>query len=596
MTLFGFSPPFGFFSPFGSLTRVAPALICLVGMGSLGCSQGPQTEIPAFRETAGAATKAQNIRSISDPEREVLTPLFENVAAEKGIDATFDSDTVPDRYFLPEIMGGGAAWLDYDRDGWLDVYLANGTAFEPGQEPLPRANWLYRSRGGETFELLSETIGAADSGYGQGVAPGDFDADGFPDLYIGNFQENHLHVNNGDGTFSLCPPEVGVNDTHWTSSVVWVDLNHDDLLDLYVTNYLRMTLDDRKVCEYQGNPGYCGPGQYEAAPDSVFISRGDGTFVEASAELGLQDTTGKGLAVVIADFNDDRNPEIYVGNDMTSNFLYRRVERPTEEYEEVAELSGVAQSGEGMNEATMGIACSDFNLDGLPDLYLTHYFNMQNTLYLNHGDLQFEDASRRAGTAHTAFPYLGFGTIPIDYNRDGFDDLFVTNGHVLGPKVLPDRMRPQLLRNVNGRKFEEESTRLGEYFSKAWLGRSTASGDFDNDGDLDILVTHLDEPAALLQNHSRGEGTFIGIQLETPSRIPPIGAKVTIRTETETRSRSFQSGGSYLASHDSRLLFSVDEGQSSIDVVVDWPDGSRQEFLALPTGRYWQILQGSTPW
>lgn len=556
----------------------------------VGCSNSTPDVVSATSEISPPSPVASTV----EPPDVKSLPAFRNVAQERGINAAFFTDTVPERFFLPEIMGGGTCWFDFDRDGVLDVYLTNGAQFESTGLSLP-ANWLYRGQR-DFFTLVEETIGAGDNGYGQGCAAGDFDSDGFPDLYVANFGPNTLHQNNGDGTFSPC--DAGVEDNHWTSSVAWADLNQDGWLDLYVTNYLLMTLQDRKVCEYDGLPGYCGPGQYSAAPDSVFLSNGDGTFREAAADLGMTESTGKGLALVVADLNDDRLPEVYVGNDMTPNFLYEaqwNSDHTLLTYKEHAETSGVAQSGEGMNEASMGIACADFNGDALPDIYLTHYLNMQNTMYFNRGGLQFEDVSRRVGTASTGFPYLGFGTVPIDVNQDGLEDLFVTNGHVLGPRIQPNRMRPQLLLNDQGRKFVDVSASMGAYFQAEWLGRGAASADYDNDGDLDILVTHLDEPAALLESSAASSTGFIGFELSAQSRIPPCGAKITVKQGERSQSRSLQIGGSYLCSSDSRLLFVCSKG-SPVDVRVEWPSGKSQEFRELSTGQYWRICEGRQPW
>jgi enediyne biosynthesis protein E4 len=528
-------------------------------------------------------------------EKSVVLPVFQDVAAEFGIHAPFYTDTVPDRFFLPEIMGGGATWLDFDRDGRLDLYLTNGTRLEPSSGPPPRGNWLYRGQSDGPFTLVDESIGAADRGYGQGSAAGDFNSDGFPDLYVGNFGPNALYVNNGDGTFRLDTTSPVIADPAWTSGVLWIDLNRDGWLDLYVTNYLQLTLEDRKVCEYNQQPGYCGPGQYQAAGDHVYLNQGDGQFRDGTDELGMTDRVGKGLTVLGTDFNGDRIPEIYVGNDMTVNFLYTVKSSDPLVYEDVAPAGGCAVSGEGMNQASMGISCADFDGDNRPDLYLTLYYNTQKTLYRNHGDLQFEDVSRRMRTAQTGYRFLGFGTVPIDYDGDRFPDLFVTNGHVLGPRVTPNRMTPQWLHNVAGKHFEDVTNRLDGYFQKEWLWRGAASADFDNDGDLDIVVTHLDDPAALLQNSTPTGKGFIGFDLSTRNRIFPCGTAVTITTQHGEQIKSLMSGGSYLSSSDPRLLFVLEPGTTVVDVRIDWTSGRTDRFTELASNRYWQITEGMQP-
>lgn len=555
-----------------------------------GCSPAPPTATPVPTPSTTVVPEPE-----AKSHASIVLPQLEDVAPELGIVAPFFTDTVPGRYFLPEIMGGGATWLDFDQDGQLDLYLTNGSQFEPGDHPQPHGNWLFRGRPDAAFQQVAAAWGAADPGYGQGSAAGDFNADGFPDLYVGNFGPNALYVNEGDGTFSRDTRAPEVDDPAWTSGVMWIDLNRDGWLDLYVTNYLKMTLADRKVCEYEKRPGYCGPGQYEAAPDQVYLNQGDGSFVESSANLGMTESVGKGLAVLGADLDDDQIPEVYVANDMTVNFMYKLQPGASATYADVAGIGGTAQSGEGMNEASMGIACGDFDGDQRPDIYLTHYYNMQKTLYKNHGNLQFEDVSRRMKTAQTGYPFLGFGTVPIDFDGDGFLDLFVTNGHVLGPEVKPDRMTPQCLLNKGGKFFEDITPQLTGYFRKEWLGRGAAAADFDDDGDLDLAVTHLDEPAALLRNSTSANVGFIGLDLRTLSRIVPCGALASVTTSRGTLSRSVMIGGSYLSSSDPRLTIPVPSTDKTVEVKIKWPSGQVEQ-LTLATNRYWHLMEGQQPW
>jgi hypothetical protein len=564
-------------------------ILCIQGF-LVGCSEAPTPTVPAPTQAAAQvpATEKNSLDAI-------ILPQLDDVAPELGIVAPYFTDTVPGRYFLPEIMGGGATWLDFDQDGQLDLYLTNGSQLEPGNPPKFYGNRLYRGRVAATFLQVADSWAAADPGYGQGSAAGDFNSDGFPDLYVGNFGPNALYVNEGDGTFSRDTRAPEVDDPAWTSGVMWMDLNRDGWLDLYVTNYLKMTLADRKVCEYEKRPGYCGPGQYEAAPDHVYLNQGDGSFVESSASLGMTESVGKGLAVLGADLDNDQIPEIYVANDMTVNFMYQLQPGTPLTYADVAGVGGTAQSGEGMNEASMGIACADFDGDQRPDIYLTHYYNMQKTLYKNHGNLQFEDVSRRMRTAQTGYPFLGFGTVPIDFNGDGYQDLFVTNGHVLGPEVKPDRMTPQCLLNKGGKFFEDITPQLTGYFRKEWLGRGAASADFDNDGDLDIAVTHLDEPAAVLKNSTPTQVGFIGLDLRTSSRVVPCGTLATVTTSRGTQSRSVVIGGSYLSSSDPRLTIPVHSTDQIVEVKIEWSSGQVEQHT-LTTNRYWHLMEGQQPW
>lgn len=584
--------------------RCGHLLLGLACLLEIGCEVGVEKNVsrqmrpPAATQPSDTQTAASPGSATSGREATALqiVPQFRNVAAESGIDFVFFSDTVPDRYFLPEVMGGGAAWFDFDCDGSLDLYLMNGNSLD-GAAVTDRVNHLYRGTGSGSFQPTPRRNEVADTGYGQGCAAGDFNADGFPDLYLGNYGDNVLLLNNGDGTFSDWTSEAGVSDSLWTSSVLWLDVDGDSLLDLFVTNYLDVTRDDAKACDYSGIPGYCGPGQYNAVPDHVFLNAGDGTFREASEHLGLVGEEGKGLAIVAADFDGDRDVEIYVANDMAPNFLFdhRSSDSDSVSYEDVAVIAGCAQSGEGMNEASMGIACADFDGDQRYDLYLTHYFQMKNTLYRNLGTMLFDDVSLRLGPAGASYEFLGFGTAPLDFDRDGWFDLFITNGHVLGPLNQPHRMSGQLLRNVEGREFADISARAGGYFEQQWLGRGVASADYDSDGDMDLLVTHIDDTPALLRNETEVDGRFLGVDLRSSSRILPVGTRVRVFTGEATLQQMQIAGGSYLCHNDSRILFGWQGADERVDVEIDWPSGATERHEELNVNRYWRLEEGKSP-
>jgi enediyne biosynthesis protein E4 len=559
-------------------------------------------------ETGGASAPDSSPFSFSSPSSDSesgglqVVPRFTEVAAESGIKFTFYNDQVPDRYFLPEVMGGGAAWIDFDGDGQLDLYLMNGTEVGPGERPPsdePHTNRLYRNRGGRFVEV-TDVAHASEFSYGQGCAVGDFDADGFPDLYLTNYGANVLLRNLGDGTFEDVTAEAEVDDPLWSSSAVWVDLDNDGLLDIYVVNYLDVTPANSKICTYEdGYRGYCGPGEYLGLPDRVYRNLGDGRFVEASEELGLASQGGKGLAVAAVDFNHDLRPEIYVANDMWANFLFTRDTRHRDSaladdrlYADVAISAGAAFADNGNNEASMGIACGDFDGDGLPDIFLTHFYQQKNTLYRNLGSLLFQDDSRRTRIAATSFDTLGFGTVPFDFDRDGALDLFVANGHVLGPELQPNEMPPQLLRNRGEAMFVDISAKAGDYFLDHWLGRAAAAADYNNDGHLDILVTHLNRPVALLRNDTWTDRAFVGLKLSSPSRVPPVGGRVAVRAGERTSTHAVVAGGSYLASHDERMLIGLGDYSGPVDVEVHWPSGTVDLWEGLQPNRYWHLGEG----
>lgn len=555
---------------------------------------------------AGTSDLSDGKKSIRmGPPRAVapaVKPVFQNVAQSLDIDFTYYNDMVPERFFLPEVMGGGAAWFDFDLDGDYDLYFANGCVLEdpvPGSKP--RRNPFYMNGDGKSFVDVTTECHVGHEGYGQGLAVADFDADGFPDLYVTNFGANVLYRNMGDGTFEDVTETAGVGDPLWGTSVAWFDADEDGLVDLYVCNYMDVTLQNKKVCSYNNRKGYCGPGDYEASPDRLYLNRGDGTFVDALDDFGMTAENGKGLAMVIVDFDNDLRPEVYVANDMTPNFLFTRSDNQnvrsvpdrSKRYCEVGTTSGCAVSDMGLNEASMGVSCADFDGDGAPDMYLTHFYNAKNTLYHNLGGLMFVDDSKRTRVASTSIHTLGFGTIPLDYDGDGAYDLFIANGHVLGPYQDPNEMSPQLLRNDGRGRFDDISSFAGEYFVDRWLGRGAAACDFDNDGDTDITVSHLDRPVAVLRNDTRVESRWIGIDLRSANRVSPVGGRLVLTSGETKRVRPITAGGSYLSNHDRRLLFWLPEGDYTLE--IHWPSGKVDRLVNPEPNRYHRVAEGQFP-
>ena len=458
---------------------------------------------------------------------------------------------------------------------------------------------LYRGRGAAGFRDVSAVAGIGDDHYGQGVAVGDYDADGFPDLYLANFGPAVLLHNNGDGTFTDVTARAGIEFAKWGTSAAFADLDHDGQLDLYACTFLDNRLGNNKACDYSQGRGYCGPGSYVGEQDQVWVSRGDGTFVERSAELGFTETNGrgKGLAVSIVDLDDDLLPEVYVGNDMTPNYLYTRraLQGAPARYEELATSAGCAVSDDGENEASMGIVTEDFDGDGRPDIFLAHFYQAKNTLYQNLGQLLFADVSRKTRIAATSLHNLGFGTVGLDWDRDGRMEMFVATGHVLGPSVQPYQMQPQLLWQAANGTFVDVSDDVGgAYFGGKWLGRAAAGADYDNDGDLDLAVSHNISPVALLRDDTAAPGRFLGLDLRTPSRIPPIGGRVEVHCDGRKTIRPIASGGSYLSSPDPRILVTLPPGSSPADVTIHWPSG-RIDRLSLEGDGYYRVLEGESP-
>lgn len=565
-------------------------------------SQGGNENRVADASKSGPKKETKKLRQ-GAPSAEIpkVVPVFQNVARDLGIDFTFFSDAVPERYFLPEVMGGGAAWIDFDLDGDFDVFFTNGAKLQLSDPDQTVHSDQLMMNLGDRFQNVTAESHAGHEGYGQGCAVADFDADGFPDVYVANFGANALFRNNGDGTFENVTEYAGVGDDLWGSSCAWFDANSDGLVDLYLVNYMNVTFETHKVCTYDGQKGYCGPGDYEPSPDRLYINSGDGSFVESLDAMGMTADEGKGLALVITDFDDDLRPEVYVCNDMTPNFLFTRSDNPnartaldrSKAYVEIGTGAGCAVSDTGLNEASMGVSCGDYDGDGRPDLYLTHFFNAKNTLYQNLGNLTFIDNSKRTGVAKTSMHSLGFGTFAFDYDGDGAMDLFIANGHVLGPNQSPNEMTPQLLRNDGKGRFEDISVYAGEYFVDKWLGRGVAAGDFDNDGDLDIAVSHLDRPVALLRNETKTGAHWLGLELKSKNRVPPVGGRVVVTQGSRKLYRSCFAGGSYLSSHDPRIPIWIADGDCRVEIY--WPSGVVDVLENPPLDQYLRIDEGRFP-
>lgn len=580
---------------------VALALICCGVALALWLLQPRSPGTAAPRPNAvNHATRAKS--ALVRPKTAAVRPEFENVAASAGVDFNYFNDEVADRFYLPEIMGGGAAWFDFDGDGLQDLYLVNGQRLV-GNDPeaAEHVGRMWRNRGHGRFDEMTLAAMVATRGYGHGISVGDFNVDGFPDLYLSNFGPDVLLQNNGDGTFQEVTAAAGMVDDLWGFGGVWFDADSDDDLDLYVINYLDWNFSNTRVCELDGIPIYCGPSEYVAQRNLLYLSRGDGTFEESAEQSGLDAPDGKSLAVAAADLDEDLLAEVYVANDMAANFLFTRTRSaepsdpaaPSRPYQEVAALKGCAVDDRGFFEASMGIACGDYDRDGRPDLYLSHFYQRKNTLYQNLGELQFEDASRRTRIAQLTHEYLGFGTVAFDYDRDGWLDLLTTNGHVFGAKYPIREMKPQLLRNDRTGSFVDVSNQAGSYINSTSLGRGVAAADYDDDGDTDFLVTHLHRPAALLRNDTGTKGAFLGLELQTANRIPPVGGRVIVRTGAMELVTPVVAGGSYLCSNDPRLLIGLGEVSGPVEVEVHWPGSERRvESLTLEVNRYWLLVEG----
>ena len=540
--------------------------------------------------------------------------LFREAAEEVGLKFHHFTGATGE-YYMPEIMGAGVALFDYDNDGDLDVYLVQGTVFDPNQVPRlakfpPPPGWkpgnrLFRNLLSETGRLqfvdVTEKAGVGHIGYGMGVAVGDYDNDGFQDLYVTNFGRNVLYHNNGDGTFTDVTRQAGVDDPRWSTSAAWVDFDRDGRLDLFVANYLDFNVKGNKRCYAStGERDYCTPKMYQPVPARLFRNRGDGTFEDVTEAAGIGAAVGPGLGVVCADFNGDSWPDIYVANDGAAAHLWINQRNGT--FKERSLLSGTAYNAEGMPQAGMGVTAGDFDNDGDDDILKTNLTNEGCNLYVNGGRGDFYDASAEFGLLLPTFPYTGFGTEWFDYDNDGRLDLFIANGAVnriesLRGSPYPFNQPNQLFHNEGvGKKFREMTEAAGPAFAISEISRGAAFGDINNDGAIDILVANNNGPARLLlnQTHSLNHNHWLLVRLEAASGNRfGIGAKIEVRQRGQKLLRRAHTDSSYLSANDVRVHFGLGEDAGIERLIVYWPDGSAEAWDRIQADRIVTISHGT---
>jgi hypothetical protein len=563
---------------------------------------------------------------ITGEEIEAEGVQFVDVTAESGI--TFKhvhggGGENPQKYFI-ETMGAGCAFFDYDNDGDLDIYAVNGYDLTK-KVPAKVTDALYRNRGDGTFTDVTKEAGieADNAGYGMGCCVGDYDNDGYADLYVTNYGPNVLYHNNGDGTFTDVTQKAGVGDPRWSTGCAFADYDLDGDLDLYVANYVAFSLEHpgENLTPYvsmaameklKGIPqkhlkAYPHPDNYEGVPDVLYRNNGDGTFTDVTRKAGVFSPGGKGLGVVWGDYDNDGDPDLFVGNDQTPNFLYRNNGNGT--FTDVALMAGVAYTEDGRTQASMGVDFGDYNNDNLLDLYLTNFQGEPNALYRNDGTGFFSDMTFPSGTGNPSLPYVGWGTGFFDYNHDGFWDLFVTNGHVLDNVALFDNLssypQPNLLFRNTGPgpdgsyRFTNVTSTSGKALSIKRVGRGVAFGDYDNDGDTDLLLSNSNGPLILLRNEGDAQNHWLTLKLTGGvGRKPPvsnrdaIGARVKVVVGRSSRIAEVKSGGSYLSQSDVRLNFGLGKRTKADRIEIRWPSQRVEVLREVPADQIITVREG----
>jgi enediyne biosynthesis protein E4 len=532
-------------------------------------------------------------------------PVFTDITAASGI--TFRHVLSPEKRYIIESMSGGVALFDYDNDGWLDLYFVNSPTVATASDPRSARSGLWRNNGDGTFTDVTERAGVGYPGWGMGVSTGDFDNDGWEDIYVTCFGADRLYRNKGDGTFTEVAAKAGVSDPRWSTGATFGDYNNDGRLDLFVANYIDLKLDalpefgKGKNCQFQGLPVQCGPRGLNGAGDSLFRNNGDGTFTDVSKQAGVADQEGLfGLGVAWCDFDEDGFIDLYVANDTGANYLYRNSGKGT--FSEIGLISGAALSEDGKGQSSMGVAIGDYDHRGRSNIFVTNFSDEYNAFYRHEKGFTFTDVSYATQTGRASQPYVGWGCGFFDYDNDGWLDLLVANGHVY-PQLATAKLKIAYLqrklfyRNNRNGTFAEIAAEAGPAMNEPAAGRGAAFGDIDNDGDIDVVINNLDGAPNLLRNDGGNRNNFLVINLiGSKSNRSAFGARVKVAAGDLVQTAERRGGGSYLSQNDTRLHFGLEKSTKIDYVEVRWPGGAVEKLVNIPVNTFIQIKEGEGSW
>ena len=542
----------------------------------------PTIVFTVFLFTLHAGVKSLFAQSTPAQNRDVR---FTDVTAALDIEFRHNNGERGKKYFI-EPIGSGVALFDFDNDTDLDLYFVNGSDLPGATSSILPTNRLYRNDG-DTFTDVTNTASVGDTGYGLGCCVGDYNNDGFTDLYVTNYGVNVLYRNNGDGTFTDVAETAGVDNDQFSSGCAFVDVDADGYLDLYVVNYVQFDPDTNPACTRQGIPTYCTPEALLGAADVFYRNNSDGTFTDVSEQVGVGKANGKGLGVVCGDVDNDGDIDIFVANDTTPNFLYLNEQNGVKMTED-ALFAGVALSEEGRAYSGMGANLGDFDNDGYLDIVITNFQDQTNSLYHNAQSGFFTEMSFAKGIGERSLPYLAWGVDFVDFNNDGWLDLFIANGHLddniaeidpIGTYAQPN----QLFLNNRGINFSENPDAA---IAQQKVSRGTAFGDIDNDGDIDIVVSNLKDTPTILRNDRNNAAQWLGVKLiGTHCNRNAIGARVTVVSGDLTQMREVKSGSGYLSQNDLRLHFGLGNAVSVDALTVQWLCGNIQTLQNIKTNQ-----------
>jgi hypothetical protein len=535
--------------------------------------------------------------------------VFLDVTKQAGLDIFHHRSGTPEKTTILEAPGSGVALIDYDNDGWLDIYLLNGSTVPAmkGKEAPPRAMLFHNNHDG-TFTNVTEKAGVANERWGFGVAVADYDNDGWPDIYVANYGKNRLYHNNHDGTFTDVAEKAGVALGGWSTGPTWGDYDRDGLLDLFVPGYVKYDLDHPVIagqrglragsCQYRGVDIFCGPLGLIGESDHLFHNNGDGTFTDASVKAGVSDPQARyGFASVFVDLDDDGWLDLVVANDSVPNYLYHNRHDGT--FEDISFASGFAVNEEGRAQSSMGIGIGDYNHDGKADIFITTFSDDYKTLYRNDGDGSLTDVSFKVGLGMPTIPFLSWGAGFLDFDNDSWLDIFIANGHVYPIADKTDwgttwAQRPLLFRNINGKKFQEVPPATGSGLADIITARGAAFGDLFNDGHIDVVLNNLDSTPTLRRGVAKNGNHWITLKLVGGPKSPQdaIGAKVFLTAGGVRQRADVLSGGSYGSSSDPRVHFGLGTSTKVDKVLVHWPDGVQEEISISGVDRIVTIVEG----
>jgi hypothetical protein len=538
--------------------------------------------------------------------------IFEDITKKAGLSGWTHKMGTPDKPFIVDTDGSGVALLDYDNDGWLDIYLVNGSTFDAidGKETPPHAALFHNNHDG-TFTDVAAQAGVTNDRWGYGVTIGDFDNDGWPDIFVANYGKNRLYHNNHDGTFTDVAEKAGVTLGNWSAGATWGDYDGDGRLDLFVSGYVHFDRDNLPVsgskavgyanCMFRGVPVMCGPRGLKGEPDHLFHNNGDGTFTDVSAKAGVDDKSRYyGFESIFVDINGDGKPDLIVGNDSEPNYLY--INKGDGTFDDQSYLSGFALNKDGREIASMGIAVGDYENNGNIDFFITDFSDDYKVLFHNDGDASFTDVSYKTGVAKDTIPFVGWGDGFLDYDNDGWLDLFMVNGHVYPEVDQHDwgttfAERPLLFHNIpdsKGRKFEYVPPVKGSGLAVVIPARGAAFGDIFNDGKIDVIINPIDGPPTLLRNVNADHHHWVEMKLVGGAKSPrdAVGATVYLKANGMRQRQDVLSSGSYISSNDQRPHFGLGDATDAGTAEIHWPSGTKETVKLPAVDRIYTIVEG----